>query len=173
MEMGLNSLNNAVKSPMQNNLASPPNINVSKAVSTSSTHMNNDILNVAYSSIGTSSAVSNSSIFSTGMSVANPMNKPMTSQALKNNGNANIHLLNGPHVGLGTAPGLQRGVATTMGMPNLQATLSQSANMLANTTMSINSVAAGQLPNNQLDLNHPMNSAQPQMVQVSYSILFT
>lgn len=172
IDMGLNSFN-AVKSPMQNSLSSPPNISVSKAVSTSTAHgLNNDILNVAYSSsIGTSCAVSNSSIFS--MSVANPMSKPMTSQALKNNGTANMHqnqLMNGPHVGLNSGASLQRGVATTMGLSNLQATLSQSPNMMANTTMStINSMAAGQLQNNQLDLNHPMNTSQPQLVQVCFT----
>ncbi len=165
----LNSLN-SVKSPLTNNLSSP-NVAVSRAPTSTPSSMNNDILtNVSYSSIAAgigNNAVSSSPIFSS-MSMVNTLNKPMTSQALMNSGNANMHqpnqIMNGPHLGIGSGAGVARSGANTMGgMSSLQGTLSPG--MMPNTNMN------STMTTNQLDMNHPSLSTPPtQMIQVGFTL---
>ncbi len=155
---GLGNLNNAVKSPLSNSLASPGNV-VNKGPHTSLPHsLSNDLLtSSAYSNIASSSTVTSSPMVGA-MSMANSLNKPMTSQALINSGNVNMHqtqLMNGPQMRMNTA------VTTLSSLPGT----------LGNSTMA-NTLAAGQLQNPQ-GLNHPGLNSQ-NILQVScFKVLLT
>ena len=74
---------------------------VNKGPNTSLPHsLSNDLLaSSAYNSIVSSTATSSPMVGA--MSIANSLNKPMTSQALLNSGNVNMHqnqLMNGPQM---------------------------------------------------------------------------
>ncbi len=147
----INSLNNAVKSPLSNSLASPGNV-VSKGPNTSLPHsLGNDLLtSTAYSNIVSSAATSSPMVGA--MSMANTLNKPLTSQALMGTGGSvGIHqnqLMNGPQMRMNSSAG----AAST-------STLSSLPGALANSNLG-NSLAAGQLQNPQ-GLNHPGLNSQP------------
>lgn len=135
-----------MKSPLSNSLSSPGNV-VNKGPNTSLPHsLSNDLLaSSAYNSIVSSTATSSPMVGA--MSIANSLNKPMTSQALLNSGNVNMHqnqLMNGPQMRMNNT-----GAVTT---------LSSLQGALGNSNIG-NSLAAGQLQNPQ-GLNHPGLNSQ-------------
>lgn len=156
----LNSLNSAVKSPLSNSLASPGNV-ANKGPNTSLPHsLSNDLLtSAAYSNI-VSSTVTSSPVVGA-VTMANSLNKPMTSQALMNSGNVNMHpnqIMNGPQMRMSNA-----GAVTT---------LSSLQGALGNSTVG-NSLAAGQLQNPQ-GLNQPgLNSQNLLQVCFTFEISFS
>ncbi len=170
LNTNLNSLNNAVKSPLSNSLGSPMNTGVAKGPNTSLPHsLTNELLTnsvgAAYSNVGMSSSTITSSPLVGAMSMANTLsNSTMTSQALLNSGNVNLHqqnqFMNGPQMRMNAVPG---GAATA---------LSSLPGTLPNSNMGNSLAAAGQLQNPpQQGLNHPGLNAQPSLMQVRTFIL--
>jgi hypothetical protein len=96
----LSNLNNAVKSPLSNNLSSPPNAVGIKAPTSTPHSMNNDLMgiSVAHSISSIGNLVTSNAVFS----VANSLTStPMTSQTVST-GSANLHpnqMMNGPLMG--------------------------------------------------------------------------
>ena len=139
----INSLNNAVKSPLSNSLSPPGNV-VNKGPNISLPHsLSNDLLtSLAYKYIySIASSTTNSSPMVGDMSMANSLNKPMTSQALLNSGNVNMHqnqLMNVPQMRMNNAGAV--------------ITWSSLTGALGNSNIG-NSLAEGQLQNTQ-GLNH-------------------
>ena len=139
-------------------------------------------------------SMGNTSSSSFSMGLGNHMNKSlpsqpltnqtMTSQALLNNTNPQLqnnmqqNLLNGPHNmgGLpgpggaprGPVPGQGAAAPSSMGMPG--GGLQQASMAQGNVNNMANPLAAGQLGNNQLDMNHPLGNSTasaPNLMPVS------
>ena len=150
----LNNLNNAVKSPLSNNLSSPPHGSVNKAGPTPTPHsMNNDIMTSGAFGIGTNSNNVTSSMLASMSMVSTLNSKPMTSQTLMSTAGHQNQMMNGPHIGMGPVGPGPRTVASPM------------QNLHVNPNL-VNSLAAGQ-PGAPQGLNHPGLNTQQQLLQVS------
>lgn len=148
----MNNLNNAVKSPLSNNLSSPPHGPVNKTGPTSTPHsLNNDIMTTGTFGIGTSSGNVTSSMLASMSMVSTLNSKPMTSQTMMSTAGHQNQMMNGPHIGMGPVGGGSRTVASPM-------------NMIGNANL-VNSMAAGQLGASQ-GLNHPGLNAQSALIKV-------
>ena len=149
----LNNLNNAVKSPLSNNLSSPPHGPGTKSGPNSTPHsMNNDIMTSGTFGIGTSSNNVTSSMLANMSMVSTLNSKPISSQTLMSTAGHQNQMMNGPHLGMGPVGAGPRTVASPM-------------NMLGNPNL-VNSMAAGQLGVSQ-GLNHPGLNTQQPLIKVS------